>query len=232
MKTSKLILLATLGSGLVLSGTRAQTVLSAGHTDIGLAYEDGAWDLHVHSHESDTEYAPDEAILRLDLSSARPIPAGASYSFLGAAGSTFYVLPQVQEPSLLFLGLAAEEIAPGDFTGDTLRMTLKSVSGPGNFSLYLVDGFGVATAHMNSGNGIDDSTDFYNVTAGSHTDLNWAFSAPGSYTIGFEASGTHGVDGPVTSGIVNYSFEVVPEPSTLALLGLAVAFGLLRGNRK
>ena len=38
-------------------------LLGSEHVDIGLAYEDGAWDLHLHDETHDIEYAPDEALL-------------------------------------------------------------------------------------------------------------------------------------------------------------------------
>lgn len=218
-----------LGALVLAAGAQAQTILSSGHVDIGIAYEDGAWDLHAHDHASDAEFEPGAVTLTLNEASARPVPSNASFSFLGSPGSTVYVLPQVEEDGLLFLGLAAEEIAAGAFTGDLIRMSLRSVSGPGNFSVYSVNGFGTAIPHMTSGNGIG-ADDFYNVSSASHSDLNWAFSAPGLYTIGFEASGTHAIDGPTASGVVNYTFEVIPEPTAGALL-LAGGALLLRSRK-
>src|SRR5262249_45894483 len=41
-----------------------EAVLSAGHVDIGVAYEDG-WDLHVHDEENDEEYEPYDVILHV-----------------------------------------------------------------------------------------------------------------------------------------------------------------------
>ncbi|MDX1952396.1 MAG: choice-of-anchor M domain-containing protein [Verrucomicrobiota bacterium] len=211
----------------------SQTVLSTGHADVGIAYELGAWNLHVHNHATEEEYSPSEAILQLNPESARPIPASPSFSFLGSAGTTFYVLPQVEEANLIFLGLGAEEVLAGDFAGDNMVLTLKSVTGPGNFSLYSVDGLGNPTVFMNSGNGISDGTDFVNVPAESHNHYNWAFTMPGTYTVGFEATGTHSTDGPVASGLVNYRFEVIPEPSTWALLavGSVLVFGLQKRRK-
>ena len=48
------ILLATTMTG------RSQTVLSQGHTDIGIAYDVplNEWDMHVHDHDHDIEYSP------------------------------------------------------------------------------------------------------------------------------------------------------------------------------
>ena len=40
-------------------------VLTAGHTDVGVNYEDGAWDLHVHAEDLGEEYEPDAVWLQV-----------------------------------------------------------------------------------------------------------------------------------------------------------------------
>ena len=77
------------------------------------------------------------------------------------------------------------------------------------------------------------ANDIFVLPTGGHTHVNWAFSAPGTYTVSFEASGTL-VDGNafVTSGPVGYTFQVVPEPSTWALLGVSFAGFILWQRRR
>ena len=215
--------------------THAATLLEQGHTDIGAAYDVGSdtWDLHVHDEFNDIEYAPEDAVLVVKPLSLGSVPAGAQWNFLGSAGSDIWTLPQAENPSLLFLGLAAEEIGIGIFVGDTVRMTLKSISGPGEFSAYLTDSFGEpSTVAFNTRDGVN-SSDRFDVPTGGHQDFNWAFSAAGTYTLNFEASGTLVAGNtPVASGNIPYTFEVqpVPEPGTIALLtiGAAGAFMLRR----
>lgn len=76
-------------------------VLRTGHADIGVNFEDDAWDLHIHDHEPDTEYEPDEALLyvgRDAMLTRTGDAADAAYDFLGApVGSTLFVLPQGQK---------------------------------------------------------------------------------------------------------------------------------------
>jgi surface-anchored protein len=67
---------------------------------------------------------------------------------------------------------------------------------------------------------------------GGHTDYNWAFTAPGSYTVAFEASGTLTGVGVVGSGPVSYRFQVVPEPATIALFASGAAMLGLASRRQ
>ena len=59
------------------------------------------------------------------------------------------------------------------------------------------------------------------VAAGSHAHFNYGFTAPGSYTVQFEASALLPDGTPTSSGPVSYQFEVVPEPGTIGLLAVA-----------
>lgn len=192
----------------------AQTPVGLGHVDVGIAFEDGEWDLHIHDETTDTEYEPDEAVLVVRAAALTAVPADERFSFLGAAGAPLWVLPQVENEQLLFLGLGAEEIEAGVFTGNRVRVTLKQVQGPGHFFLYSTSGVtGAPGVRMNSRDGVSDTADFAEISAGGHQDFNWAFSAPGTYAITFEASGTLVEGGQaVASGPVTYTFQVEPRP--------------------
>lgn len=220
-------LAALLTTGLA---SQAQTYLWEGHTDVGIVYELGAWNLHIGRHDDvpPMEYAPHEAILGVDLLAAgTTVPVNPQFSFLGTVGSPVWILPEVENPALLFLGFGTEELPDGLFVGDQVTMSLQAVRGPGQFSVYDVGLFG-PNIFMNSGDGITGA-DSIVLPAGGHQHANWAFSAPGTYEVDFNASGTL-VDGNVltSSGPITYTFEVaaVPEPSALALLLLG-SFGLM-----
>ena len=208
----------------------AATPLTVGHADVGIGYESGAFNLHVHDEENDMEYSPADALLIVG-SAALQFSPGGNLSFLGPAGTPVWVLPKTENLELLFLGLGAEELVPGEWNGN-IEFSLKGVSGPGSFTLWNTTAFGTPVLYMNSADGMgpDDRT---SVIPGSHSHLNWGFSAPGIYSVSFEASGIHGTDGLQSSGPVAYQFEVVPEPSELAMVALGVgAMVLLLGNRK
>jgi surface-anchored protein len=212
----------------------AQTTLSEGHADIGIAYEGGAFDLHVHQEEPPpgAEYAPGEAILRVGASAqlAGGVPNNASATaFFGSPGSLLWALPKTEQQDLLFLGFGTEELSAEEWNGP-IGLTLKGMSGPGNFFVWDTGVFGELQPKMSSRDGIS-TADRLDLIAGSHGHYFLGFSQPGFYQVSFEASGTHVTDGPLVSETAQYTFEVVPEPSMLHLLGLG-AIALLLHRRQ
>ncbi|MBK9137899.1 MAG: choice-of-anchor M domain-containing protein [Verrucomicrobia bacterium] len=214
-----LIALSTLGTlvaaTLALPGAvRAADlpVLTTGHADVGVNYEDGAWDLHVHAEDLGMEYEPDGVWLKVAASARTSVPSAPAFSFLGEPGAPIWMLPAIQRPDLLFLGLGTEELAAGVFSNNTVRLALKSVNGPGDFIVYQLDAFGSPVVSFNSRDGIS-SNDLRTLTAGSHVHVNWVFTAPGRYRIGLQASGVLAATGETTtSEVAEYLFDVGELP--------------------
>jgi surface-anchored protein len=221
MKSLKLNSLLAAGlAGIAAQNLNAQTLLTEGHTDVGIVYEDGGWNLHIGQHEAipPMEYAPNEAVLGVDIFAAsNTIPANPQFSFLGTAGSPVWILPQVQNPALLFLGFGTEELPSGLFVNDEVTLSLKAVRAPGQFAVYESGQFGSPNVIMNSGDGITVA-DSVVLPAGGHRHVNWAFSTPGIYEVDFEATGML-VDGNIftSSGPTTYTFSVAAVPPTLAV---------------
>jgi surface-anchored protein len=202
---------------------------------MGVAYEDGAWDMHVHQHDSDTEYETDDALLYVSENAVRTRPSSYAFSFIGVnAGEQFWCLPSSPDPALLYLGVGAEDITEPIFdsydpsvesdgrvlgSGAWLRLDVLNVSGPGDFSIWQSSDDGpnvfVSTAH-----GRITSDDALWILSGGHVHYNFGFTAPGLYDVTLRASGL--LDGVrVYSPETTYHFgvEAVPEPSgMLALL--------------
>jgi surface-anchored protein len=187
-------------------------VLASGHTDLGLEYDSllDEWNLHVGSEDTGEEYAPGEVVLQVGALARTTVPADPAFAFLGAAGTRVWILPQTQNEQLLFLGYGAEHLPEGVFTGNQVRVSLRSVTGPGDFFSYRVDGFGQPVVLFNTRDGIT-ANDATTVQAGGEAHLNWAFTAPGTYVVEIEAAGTLVNGNRVTSsGPVAFTFEVLP----------------------
>ncbi|MBS1706120.1 MAG: choice-of-anchor M domain-containing protein [Armatimonadetes bacterium] len=240
-----------LALALLLSLGKAQafsTVLTEGHTDVGVGYGSGALGMEVHYEETDTEYEPDDVLLYAGSNVRMSMPSDPDYGFIGAAlGTDIWVLPEVQQPDALFLGFGAEEIDPNDPTilayssSDSrvtsgpvkwIQISLLAVNGPGKFSVFDSGIFGGPRNWMATSDGIG-SQDLFLIPVGSHGHVNWAFTEKGIYDVELQASllfdsNNNGMvdqnDSRIYSSATTYHFgvETVPEPASfLALLGLS-----------
>jgi surface-anchored protein len=211
-------------------GAHAQTYIGDGHVDIGIGYEASEFDLHVHQEfPIEAEYAPDEAIFLVGSAGSVTSPGGAFAGVLGPAGAPAWVIPSSQVAGLPFLGFGSEELTDTDWLGN-ISLKLTAVNGPGAFSIWSVGSFGAPTVLASSADGLTPN-DQLSLIPGSHGHFNLGFTQPGTYEVTFEAAGVHATDGAKLSTPATYRFEVVPEPSTWALLGLGTA-ALLFGARR
>ncbi len=215
-------------------------VWTSGHGDLGIAYEDGSWDLHIHAEgaviggvEYDgVEFEADEVLICVPGFMTTSRPLGAQWDPIGvASGAPFWFLSQTEVVGAPYIGFGTEEITVGDFLNDVVTLTLTGVvspSGDGHFSIYQTDLFGQPMFFASSFDGLD-ATDALTLNADDHFHANLAFSEPGLWEITFEASGEHLEDGLV-SGTGTYYFKVVPEPAT-AVMMLAVGLFAIRRRR-
>jgi surface-anchored protein len=210
-----------------------------GHADIGLG-EGSELELHFHAHEGaiidgiaiteDTEFEPDGVVTIVPDTTRFARPLGASWDFLGnTAGADTWRLSSSSAAAIdenaPFLGIGAEEIDSGVFVNDQLTLTLIDVAGPGDFSLYKTS-LGTPTAYMTSFDGIS-AADVIVVETGGHSHYNFGFSQLGSYDVTFAVSAVNSTTLETETSQATYTFNVVPEPTTICLLALG-AFGLIR----
>jgi surface-anchored protein len=206
MKTPTLVFAGLLTAG--LAAYAGKVTLSTGHTDVAVVYDNGEFFMDVSYDETDTSYDAKDVILSVKSGAATTVPNDPLYSFLGPAGSPVWILPQVQDASLLFLGFGSDDLPTEIFENDTVYMRLTRVKGPGEFAMFGYDSFGTPFVVMNTRDGLD-AADTYSFVTGSDAHFNWAFSKPGKYRVTFETTGTL-LDGTVIStGETTYTLRVV-----------------------
>jgi surface-anchored protein len=160
----------------------ALTPVSAGHLDV-LDVDLVGTSLTLDIRDARTAVVDDDldpATVELHAlpASRTTVPAGATWSFLGSAGSSVWILPQTQNAALLWPGWNTED------TAGAVTLKLESVSGPGRFVLYTTGAFGAPSVKFNSADGLPDT---FAVAGGTHAHGNWAFGAAGTYTLTFRA---------------------------------------------
>ncbi|MFD0372165.1 choice-of-anchor M domain-containing protein [Streptomyces sp. NPDC127114] len=200
---------AALAVGGLTAAHAAGTTLSKGHVDVlDVEYAAGALELHVHDESvvPGVEYDPADVVLQALPAAAYTVPSGTCYSHLGAAGSTVYRLPQVENSNLLWPGISGEHLTAGTFQGDKVQVRLASVSGPGKLTVYKNGLCPKDTRSFDSGDAALANTKA--VAAGEHDHANWVFTKAGSYTATFEVSGTLVNGTKVGPASATYTFQV------------------------
>ena len=156
--------------------------ISAGHVDLGPRLIDGQWRAGLrHDAESGAVWRdPNQTVLRVNDAAIMTAPNSADYPFLAdVAGKPVYVVPQTQNPSVVWLGWNTQDPAVTATIDRGLTMRVGPVSGPGRAWLFLQSGtFGKPLLLADSGAAPGDVW----IDSGTHVHANWAFSAPGTYT--------------------------------------------------
>lgn len=227
-------------------GNAQMVQISEGHTDLGLGYQGGVWDPHIHSEDLNQEFEPDEAYLYYGTAARFTRPAGSAYNFTGAAeGQQIWRNFSNNVAGIPWLGFGFEEIAAGTFgtflqtdgrrdpiVAEWVDLQVLGYTAPtgGNVSFYQGGGSS-PNVWFATADGID-STDKFISTAGGHEHGSFLFTAAGIYTLTFQASAIDlATNQRIFSDPYTYTFgveaEPVPEPATMLALG-AGALALLR----
>ena len=202
----------------------AVNVFDRGELDMEVAYEGGEWELVLLDEANEKEIEAGDAALQAGPETWQTVPSDPAYAFLGNSGDGIFILPQDEKEGVLFLGIAGDEIESGVFENDQVGLNLASVEGPGAVYLYSTDEFGAPTKYFDSADGINDE-DQFPVSVGGHSHQNWAFSAPGIYRVGLNASGVLANGSAVASETIEFLFEVFgPTIFGEGELDLEVAF--------
>ena len=194
--------------------------ISVGHVDLGPRLIDGQWRAGLR-HDAETGAVwrdPNQTVLRVGDAAIMTAPDSADYPFLAdVAGKPVYVVPQTQNPGVVWLGWNTQDPAVTATIDRGLTMRVGPVSGPGRAWLFLQSGtFGKPLLLADSGAAPGDVW----IDSGTHVHANWAFSAPGTYTATVTFLGTT-TTGEAVSASTTLRFAVGDAASASEALAMA-----------
>ena len=205
----------------------AQTNINSGHWDIAAHEHEGSIELSLHNHDLAIEEPLQGSTITYNFGTNAKVDVTIGASNLGL----LWVSPASGEDAdtagMPFIGFSAEELA-APFAGPvTFTMTGFRYTGSGTGNFYMFEGEDI---FFNSTAGPGSFGSFI-VNVGQHGHGEFGFSDAGFYEITLLAGGNNGA--PVSGEPATFAFDVVPEPSTYALLGLgAGALALLRWRKR
>lgn len=193
----------------------AAALSAAAHTHLEVRLQDGRLGLELHEYgEGSFDPAATPVVVGPAARRANP-PALAN--LLGTAPAV-WILPQNEDPRLVFLGIGAESIPRAALAGGGFQLELRHVEGPGDFVVYQTLPFGEPKVLFSTRDGLPDELPL-RAGPGTHLHANWAFTAPGVYRATFAARGALAATGaPADSADTVYTFVVPPpEPPRLGI---------------
>jgi len=187
-------------------------VLSREHTDSPCVLYDSAasspLSLVAWQRDAGLDLPTNQVIFIVKTQAMLTLPAGTPF---GDAGQPFWILPQAQNPNLLYLGINVERIPGGIFSGP-VSIQLKRLEGPGYFMVWQATGPGQFNIRINTRDGISASDGFQPLVGG-HEHYNWGFSTTGVYCVTYQAVGRRiGETTNITSLESTFVFHVLPLP--------------------
>lgn len=204
----------------------AQTNVNSGHWDIATHEHGGLLELSLHNHDLAIEEPLQGSTITYNFGTNPKVDVTIGASNLGLLWVSPADGEQADAMGMPFIGFSAEELA-APFTGAvTFTMTGFSYTGSGTGHFYMFEGedifFNSTASPGNYGS--------FSVNVGQHGHGEFGFSHAGLYSITLAASGNNGAQ--VGGEPATYAFNIVPEPSTYALLGLAAGILSLMSWRK
>ena len=110
----------------------AENTSAKGHADFGPTLSEGSWKLKIRDDTGDTPVwrNPDDVVVEVSDKAIIAMPSDAAYSFIGAqTGEKLYVIPQTQNPEVMWLGWNTQE-----------SQVVNELAGGANLSLDKVEG--------------------------------------------------------------------------------------------
>lgn len=215
--------------GATLSWSHGQErVITVGHYDMAVTYEpDSGWRPYIRDYNESAELSTTSVVWKVGVSALNQVPHDPAYSLLGNPGDPVWLLPEIYDADVVYLGMGAPLLGRNIFAGGlsnrgqiTMRLLSVEGSGPENGGTVSMWQSGFPPRfYFSSADGIDSNDALDAITANFHAHYNWGFTAPGIYRMTFEYEGEllSALGGEVTSTQVVYTFDVGELPAASAL---------------
>ena len=175
----------------VVDGT---AVLDAGHVDLGPKFVDGEWTFLVHDDAARADAAAssvwrhaEQTVLHVGDAARLTVPDDPAYAYLaGGAGSSVYVVPQTQDPDVVWVGWNTQDPTVMEQVDRGITMSMTGVEGPGSLQVYLQSGNFGAPQPLWDSRTAEPQPIWVDVNT--HTHANWVFSDPGVYLVHLEVA--------------------------------------------
>jgi putative ABC transporter-associated repeat protein len=185
-----------------------ERVLTAGHVDLGPKFAVGNWTLLVLDDAAKADPGgtsvwrrPADTVIHVLDQAKLTVPDDPAYQFVGAAaGEAVWVVPQTQNPDVVWLGWNTQDPEVMERIDRGVTLSLTGAEGPGAVTVYLQSGaFGEPQLLWDSRVGGPQPVW---VDVNTHTHANWVFTEPGVHLIELTAEadlidGTHVTDSQV-----------------------------------
>jgi putative ABC transporter-associated repeat protein len=193
------------------------SVITDGHVDLGARFADGTFQVQLRDDTADPAVWRDlsDTVLHVVDAAAVTVPADPAFAFLGPAGTRVWVLPQTQQPGIVWPGWNTQDPTVVERVDREVTWRLRGVDGPGTFSLFLTGEFGTPEVVFDSAKPYPQET---GIEVGSHVHGNWVFGAPGAYRLDIEMLATT-VDGDPVRDRAELRLFVGPGDSAAAFAG-------------
>ncbi len=188
--------------------------IDIGHVDVGPKMIDGKWTVQVRDDSGDQPVwrDPNETVLVVKDEALLAAPTDEAYSFMGAAeGEEWYVIPQTQNPDVVWLGWNTQDPGVTSMIDRGATMSIGPVRGPGKSWMFLQNGtFGEPLLLVDGQK--NESQDVW-VDVNTHVHANWVFTEAGVYTAALTFSADT-LDGEHLTASTTLRFAVGSSTST------------------
>lgn len=199
------------------AGNSATVVIAKGHVDVGPKYINGTWQAALRDDTvNPAVWRPlSDVVLRVVDAAKTEVPSSPEYGFLKLpAGSKPWVIPQTQNPDVVWLGWNTQDPEAASKMGRGTNLVLNGMNGPAPVNVFLQDGgFGPPRILWQTEKGPGQSIW---MEVNSHVHMNWVFAQPGMYTFDVAMNAEAGDPAPSAQGKLKIMVGDGPIPTDSA----------------